>query len=86
MHRPARFLPARPVFQDSSIIRCSGRTELHVLKPDEHKYYIQVSHGCADHCAYCGDKKIVGELVSKPLQQCIAEAMRGIAKGSMKSN
>jgi tRNA A37 methylthiotransferase MiaB len=49
--------------------------------PDEHKYYIQVSHGCADHCAYCGDKKIVGELVSKPLQQCIAEAMRGIAKG-----
>lgn len=44
-------------------------------------YVVQVAHGCADQCSYCGDKLIVKDLRSKPLDQCVAEVRRGIDEG-----
>lgn len=44
-------------------------------------WYVQVGHGCADACSYCGDKKVVGALRSKPLEKVIAECRAGLNKG-----
>jgi tRNA A37 methylthiotransferase MiaB len=44
-------------------------------------YSIQVSRGCLDNCAYCGDKLIVGELKSKPLSSILEELRFAFRKG-----
>lgn len=36
-------------------------------------FSIQVGTGCVDHCTYCGDKPIVGDLRSRPLSGIVAQ-------------
>lgn len=44
-------------------------------------YSVQVAHGCDDNCTYCGDKIVVKQLKSKPLDNCIDEIKKGIESG-----
>ncbi|MCK7467670.1 MAG: radical SAM protein [Desulfosudis oleivorans] len=45
------------------------------------KFSIQVAHGCNDNCAYCGDKKVVGNLKSKPLHKILNELNNALNSG-----
>lgn len=42
---------------------------------------IPVSWGCLGRCAYCVDKRAVGELESRPLEQCRADLRAGLLAG-----
>jgi tRNA A37 methylthiotransferase MiaB len=42
---------------------------------------VQVSHGCADHCTFCGDKRVVGDLRSRPLPDVLEDCRRGLLGG-----
>ncbi len=42
---------------------------------------VRVSSGCADNCAFCGDKRIVKHLTSRPLQEGLDEVRRGLRAG-----
>ncbi|MDR2489368.1 MAG: glycosyltransferase [Desulfovibrio sp.] len=48
---------------------------------DRTTWYIQTCRGCLDNCSYCGDKKVVGQLRSKPLRAVMEECRRGLAEG-----
>lgn len=45
------------------------------------QFYIRVSWGCRGNCSYCGIKKAVGPLKSKPLDKCITEFKNGLNAG-----
>lgn len=47
----------------------------------ERKYYIRVSWGCTSNCTYCGIKNAIGDLHSKPIDECIKEFKRGLDQG-----
>jgi len=42
---------------------------------------VQVATGCADECAYCGDKPIVGDLRSRPLASIVAQVETAVGLG-----
>lgn len=44
-------------------------------------YFIRISNGCLGKCTYCGIKKAIGSLKSKPLQECLEEFKKGISRG-----
>jgi tRNA A37 methylthiotransferase MiaB len=44
-------------------------------------FSIVVGRGCPDECSYCGIKSAIGPLVSKPLEEVLAEFRRGIEAG-----
>jgi tRNA A37 methylthiotransferase MiaB len=44
-------------------------------------FNIRISWGCRGSCTYCGIRKAVGVLRSKPTEQCLAELDRGVATG-----
>jgi len=41
-------------------------------------FYLRISNGCNFNCSYCGIKKAVGKLKSKPLKTCVNELKKGI--------
>jgi len=45
------------------------------------QFYIRISWGCRGNCSYCGIKKAVGPLKSKPLDTCITEFKKGLNAG-----
>lgn len=45
---------------------------------------VQVCHGCNSNCSYCGDKKIVKNIVSKPFTQIANEIKEGLENGYTK--
>lgn len=44
-------------------------------------YNIRVSWGCLGRCSYCGIRKAIGKMKSKPLNQCLSELDKGVTKG-----
>jgi tRNA A37 methylthiotransferase MiaB len=65
--------------------QCSSWADI----PGENRYYqmggpfsVQTGHGCLDRCTYCGDKPIVGELISRPLETVLHEISEGVAGGA----
>lgn len=44
-------------------------------------FYLRIATGCFGNCSYCGIKKAVGRLKSKPLKECIREFDQGLKKG-----
>jgi len=44
-------------------------------------YHVRISWGCKGNCSYCGIKKAIGNLKSKPLQECIDDFKEGIGNG-----
>ena len=42
---------------------------------------IRISWGCISNCTYCGIKKAIGPLKSKPIDQCIREFEKGLNDG-----
>jgi len=49
--------------------------------PSEDLYFIRISSGCWQNCAYCAIKKAVGDFKSKPLNNCLNEFKNGLEKG-----
>ena len=52
-----------------------------VPRKGHNKFYIQVGHGCNDQCTYCGDKLIIGEIKSKPIENVLFEVKKGLNSG-----
>lgn len=48
-----------------------------------HYAYIRISDGCDNHCSYCAIPGIRGHLISRPMEEIIAEA-NYLAKGGVK--
>jgi len=44
-------------------------------------YILVISRGCIHNCSYCAIRKAVGQLKSKPIEQCIEEFKSGLKKG-----
>lgn len=44
-------------------------------------FSVQVGIGCLDHCTYCGDKAIVGNLQSRPMDLILAQIDQAVALG-----
>ena len=52
------------------------------LYPDNPDFYhVRISGGCRGNCSYCGIKKAIGLLKSKPIQECIHDFKKGVEKG-----
>jgi len=47
----------------------------------EKYHYIRISWGCMNRCAYCGIRKAIGPMYSKPLDECIREFKKGFELG-----
>jgi tRNA A37 methylthiotransferase MiaB len=45
-------------------------------KPDF--YHIRISWGCMGNCSYCGIKKAIGTLRSKPINECVDDFEKGL--------
>jgi threonylcarbamoyladenosine tRNA methylthiotransferase MtaB len=52
-----------------------------VKDKDPSIYYIKVSTGCHNNCAYCGIKKSRGMTKSKPIDNVVSEFRRGLQQG-----
>lgn len=44
-------------------------------------YYLRISYGCLGNCSYCGIRKAIGILKSKPIDTCLKEYKEAISKG-----
>jgi tRNA A37 methylthiotransferase MiaB len=52
------------------------------LHPTNKRYYhVRISWGCLGNCSYCGIKKAIGPLISKPLKTCINDFKTGVEYG-----
>src|ERR1039457_4703663 len=47
-------------------------------------FVVRVCKGCDSYCTYCGDKIVVGTLMSKPFEECISEVKKGLSLGHKK--
>ena len=47
-------------------------------------YHVRISWGCMGNCAYCGIKKAIGPLKSKPFDECVNDLKKGIEAGYKK--
>ncbi len=45
------------------------------------QFYIRILWGCLGNCSYCGIKKAIGPLKSKPITECINEFKKGLQQG-----
>ena len=55
------------------------------LFPDKSElYHVRISWGCRGKCSYCGIKKAIGSLKSKPLNECLNDFKKGVKKGYKK--
>lgn len=45
------------------------------------QFAVMTSRGCLDNCTYCGDKVVVGDLISKPLNVILEEVRSGVSQG-----
>jgi tRNA A37 methylthiotransferase MiaB len=45
-------------------------------KPDF--YHVRISWGCMGNCSYCGIKKAIGTLKSKPINECVYDFEKGL--------
>jgi tRNA A37 methylthiotransferase MiaB len=85
-------IPDRHIFSfldEFSVNENFGRDTAWADIPGENRYYqmggpfsVQTGHGCRDRCTYCGDKPIVGELISRPLETVLSEISEGVAGGA----
>jgi tRNA A37 methylthiotransferase MiaB len=41
-------------------------------------YHVRISWGCMGNCSYCGIKKAIGALKSKPINECIDDFEKGL--------
>lgn len=53
---------------------------LYLYPSNKRFYHVRISWGCMGHCSYCGIKKAIGNLNSKPLEDCIHDFNVGIKK------
>ena len=44
-------------------------------------FNIRISWGCLNSCSYCGIRKAIGRLKSKPIETCLNELDSGVAQG-----
>lgn len=44
-------------------------------------YHLRITWGCTGNCSYCGIKKAVGTIQSKPLETCLNEFKKGLESG-----
>ena len=44
-------------------------------------YHVRISWGCVGNCAYCGIKKAIGPLKSKPFEECVSDFEKGLESG-----
>jgi len=51
-----------------------------IYQPDK-VYTVRISKGCLGNCSYCAIKLAIGNVVSKPYENIIAEFREGLAKG-----
>lgn len=61
-----------------------NRLDKRLISEDRYRrkdYYILISQGCVNHCAYCAIKKAKGHVVSKPPEAIIGEFKRGLGLG-----
>jgi probable phosphoglycerate mutase len=49
-------------------------------KKNNNPYYLRISYGCLGNCSYCGIKKAIGILKSKPLNVCVDEYKQALRK------
>lgn len=54
---------------------------LYLYPSNKNFYHVRISWGCMGNCSYCGIKKAIGGLNSKPLEECIRDFKTGIKKG-----
>lgn len=47
-------------------------------------FFIRTNNGCFDNCSYCGPRRIIGSLKSKPLSQIQEEFRKGLSLGFRK--
>lgn len=53
---------------------------------DDSYFSLRISDGCAWKCGYCSMKNAIGNVRSKPMQQILDEAKKGVAAGQFKLN
>jgi tRNA A37 methylthiotransferase MiaB len=53
----------------------------YISKRSTTPYNIRIAWGCLSSCSYCGIRKAIGGLKSKPLDICLTELDNGVAKG-----
>lgn len=44
-------------------------------------YHVRISWGCMGNCTYCGIKKAIGQLKSKPIDECVSDFKKGLESG-----
>lgn len=47
----------------------------------ENPFLLRISWGCPNNCSYCGIKKAIGPLQSKPIKDIVKEFKKGLEKG-----
>lgn len=67
--------------QVNNLYSCQKRSRFFSRKKENKVFYVQIAHGCSDDCSYCGDKLIVKDLKSKPIELCLSEIREGINGG-----
>ena len=69
-------------FKEDVLTKIFGKDLWHLRYILDNKtYWIVISKGCIYNCSYCGIKKAIGPLKSKPLEQCLKEFKAGLQKG-----
>lgn len=56
------------------------KTKNLIKRKKEKGYIIQVTRGCAGDCSFCASKLAIGNMRSKPIEDCISEFREGIKK------
>lgn len=54
---------------------------LYRLLLKESSFQIRTSWGCHGNCSYCAINKAIGNVQSKPIEQCVIELKKGLAQG-----
>jgi len=69
-------------FREFLISKILNKHLLIYLSPTKPEFYhVRISWGCFGNCSYCGIKKAIGPLKSKPFQDCINEFEKGLKSG-----
>jgi len=72
-------------FRDFIVSNILNEHLLVYLFPSKHEFYhVRISWGCMGNCAYCGIKKAIGDLKSKPFDECVSDFKKGLELGYKK--
>lgn len=80
----ARFLKKGTQYLKTRLINQAGRftqTALPVIPEKQKRHGIRIGSGCLGNCSYCGIRKAIGPLQSKPLNACLTEYRRLLTEG-----